>query len=57
MGGQQKYLQYVLSAEGNGLLDRAVAKMRLASKQNGWIKGLIEDRNTIGIRGGNKSKN
>ena len=41
MEGQQKYLQYILSGQGNALMERVAEEMRIASKQNRWIKGLI----------------
>ena len=55
MGGQLRYLQYILRGEGNELLERVVEEMRASHKKNRWIKGLIEDRKVIGIRGASAS--
>lgn len=54
MEGQIKYLQYILRGEGNELLERIVEEMK-EKKRNRWIKGLIEDRRMVGIKGRNVS--
>ena len=52
MEGQLNYLQYILRGEGNELISSIVEEMRVANKSK-WIKGLINDRRMIGIKGVN----
>ena len=51
MEGQIKYAQYVIRGEGNAVLERVVDEMISQGRKNRWIKGLIEDRHKVGLRG------